>query len=251
MLRPISSHGNLLLPSGSTEPSGGGIQGAQLRLNWQKASALVDQVLRGPADEILADPRRAQCRLCRSTLSGQILTDEQVIANHRLVVAMDHAWSACEHFHEISGELRHVALARRQEVEELLRVLDQLRTEFPEQVRSYILRALAPSRERVALLRKQLQNMELEGLDRLPGISDLPPARRLGSPQTPPVCFDRTGGEMPELALHADGEWLRFCDSARARIDRIAPRACAEVAAGIPGGRDELMRTGHYAGDYE
>ena len=73
----------------ATRRPGGSSDGARIRMDLQKSSSTIDQVLRGPADKILQDSSRAECRLCGGSLTGHILVDEQVVANGRLVCAMD------------------------------------------------------------------------------------------------------------------------------------------------------------------
>jgi len=210
---PMRSQASVRLPTGELEQAGG-TEGVHLRLEWNRASAAVDQVLRGPADHILNDPGVAQCRLCRSTLTGNIVVDEQVVANHRLVAAMDHAWATTERFHEQRGDIRHRAYQKRKEVEELTRLVDQLRSEFPERVHSYVMRSLAKPRERQNALRKEMDALQSESLSSFPGIS---PGARGRAPSPAPAV------DAPQLRLHPDGEWDHYCHSVKARVAEASP----------------------------
>lgn len=192
---------------------GGGADGARVRSEWQQASATVDEMLRGSANAILNDPGRAQCRLCQCTLTGNVVIDERVVANHRLVVAMDHAWTTCERFHEERGRLRKQAMEKRRQLEDMRRLVDDLRAEFPEQVHSYVMRSLAPVRERQVALKDELDAVHTESLSGFPGISPTAVGRAPVLYAPPPA---------PKLDLHPDGEWDRYCESVQARIAKIA-----------------------------
>lgn len=138
-----------------------------LRINhaWHDASDVVDGILRGPADHIMRDPDQARCRLCGQSLTGNMLADQNAVANHRLVTAMDYAWSICDKFYVEKAELQKRALAKRREVEDLAKLANALRAEYPAQVHGYVMRSMHEPRERLSRVRQELE--ELHAVDGL------------------------------------------------------------------------------------
>lgn len=136
------------------------------RRQCRDAFATIDELLRGATAEqqqLRLDPTATQCRLCKQKLTGNALVDELAVTNARLVQAMDFAWATCERFHDVKTELHEKVHAKRQEVRELRELLEQLRTEYPAQVQGYIMRTIAPSRERLLHLRHELDGLRSEG----------------------------------------------------------------------------------------
>lgn len=210
---------------------GGGVDGARIRLEWQETSAVVDRVLRGPADQLLQDSTRIQCRLCGGTLTGNLHVDELVVANGCLVCAMDHAWAACERLHGERGALKRRALESRHALEELQQLVQEVRRELPEQVHKYVMRVIAPSRDRIVCLQRDLGALKAEGSDAI--------WAREGScisPLLPPSREGAHSGLASAVALgettpQADAEWTRFQASIKTRVTHWQEQQAAVVVA--------------------
>merc|ERR1719375_933082 len=65
----------------------------KVQKEWEEVSTVADGILRGPVDHLLQEPERARCRLCGQSLTGNLVCDQHIVGNHRLVQTMDFAWT--------------------------------------------------------------------------------------------------------------------------------------------------------------
>jgi len=192
----------------------------KIQHSWHDASDVVDGILRGPADHIMRDPDKARCRLCGQSLTGNMVADQMAVANHRLVTAMDYAWSVCDKFYCEKVELQKRALAKRREVEELANLANALRTEYPSQVHGYVMRTMHEPRERLARVKQELEDLHsVDGLghgwEATAGID--PP---FGNPRS---AAQALVGDI------VDVQWYRFRESVDKRVALCSLHAAANV----------------------
>eukprot|EP00928_Gymnodinium_smaydae_P047073 TRINITY_DN31406_c0_g1_i1.p1 TRINITY_DN31406_c0_g1~~TRINITY_DN31406_c0_g1_i1.p1 ORF type:complete len:425 (-),score=97.11 TRINITY_DN31406_c0_g1_i1:112-1386(-) len=184
-------------------------EAARLRLEWREAAARAEQILRGPTD-----PSLARCRLCGFACTGNLVVDEQVVANARLVRAMDHAWETCERRHQQRDQLRFRVLEKRKELAKMRELVGTLRKELPDQVHSFVMRSLAPSRERLHYLRRELG--ALQGAD---GFESAWSEGGLHAPiPTHAGAAPRSAGTW---TLQPDVAWARYRESVQARVGAL------------------------------
>eukprot|EP00747_Dinoflagellata_sp_TGD_P184991 gnl/TRDRNA2_/TRDRNA2_41201_c0_seq1.p1 gnl/TRDRNA2_/TRDRNA2_41201_c0~~gnl/TRDRNA2_/TRDRNA2_41201_c0_seq1.p1 ORF type:complete len:398 (-),score=54.72 gnl/TRDRNA2_/TRDRNA2_41201_c0_seq1:101-1171(-) len=183
--------------------------GSQKRkAEWEKAAATVDEILRGPSDHLIQNPGQVQCRLCRKSLSGNIDGDQLLVANYRLVNAIDFAWVTAERLFQEKADVQQAALAKQRELEEMRKLVAHLRAEYPSRVHSYLMRSLNKPRERLAQLNEELQ--ELRAAEQALGgeawASQNLSAQTIDNrsrPHPPPAA-------AAAAALVEDAEWLHF-----------------------------------------
>lgn len=179
----------------------------RIQKEWEEVSTIADGILRGPVDHLLREPERARCRLCGQSLTGNLVVDQNIVGNHRLVGCMDFAWTVCDRFCRDKGDTQQRALGKRRHLEEVQGLAGQLRAELPSQVHGYVMRTLNEPREKLNKLRQQLEDLNaVDGLG-------------LGWSQA----------EIPEVELHEafvqqplDVLWHRFRESMERRVARLA-----------------------------
>jgi len=194
----------------------------RIQKEWEEVSTIADGILRGPVDHLLREPERARCRLCGQSLTGNLVVDQNIVGNHRLVGCMDFAWTVCERFCQEKGEMQQRALSKRRHLEEVQGLAGQLRAELPSQVHGYVMRTLNEPREKLAKLRQQLEDLNaVDGLG-------------LGWSQ----AADVPEAELQEAMVSAplDVLWHRFRESMERRVARLAVQGASSDAGGsMPG----------------
>lgn len=191
----------------------------RIQQEWEEVSTVADGILRGPVDHLLREPERARCRLCGQSLTGNLVVDQNIVGNNRLVQCMDFAWSVCERFCRDKGEMQRRALAKRRHLEEVQGLAGALRAELPSQVHGYVMRTLNEPREKLCKLRQQLEDLNaIDGLG-------------LGWAQK-----DVTQTEIDEAAASQplDMLWYRFRESMERRVARLAVQGSGDATASAP-----------------
>lgn len=184
--------------------------GIRVQQEWEEVSTVADGILRGPVDHILRDSERARCRLCGQSLTGNLVADQCIACNYRLVTAMDFAWAVCERFCHEKAELHKQALAKRRHLEEVRALAAQLREEMPSQVHGYVMRTINEPRDKLQKLRQELEDLHaIDGLGL--GWSE---NNRDEAAET--VAAEAIQGQIPDVL------WHRFCESVDRRVARLA-----------------------------
>jgi len=203
----------------------------RIQQEWEEVSTVADGILRGPVDHLLRDPEGARCRLCGQSLTGNLVVDQNIVGNHRVVSCMDFAWAVSERFCRDKGEMQQRALNKRRHLQEVQGLAGALRAELPSQVHGYVMRTLNEPREKLMRLRQQLE--DLNAVDGL-GLGD-------GWSQ----------GEVPQNEIEEafasqpmDSLWFRFRESMERRVARLAVQgggspSASRAASPVKGSRIE------------
>merc|ERR1719506_2016823 len=187
----------------------------RVQKEWEEVSTVADGILRGPVDHLLQEPERARCRLCGQSLTGNLMVDQNIVGNHRLVQCMDFSWQVCERFCRDKGEMQRRALAKRRHLEEVQGLAGQLRSELPSQVHGYVMRTLNEPREKLARLKQQLEDLHaVDGLGLGWSQADIPEAEIKEALNAQPI----------------DMLWFRFRESIERRVARLAIQGSTDGA---------------------
>lgn len=94
----------------------------------------------------------ARCRRCgRSLLMNTSIKKDMALENAQLVQVLDSAWDSCARAYSQRAAVQRQAINKAREVEEMRRLVEQLRHEYPPQVQQFVQRAMGCQRERFSL----------------------------------------------------------------------------------------------------